>query len=290
MLIGAAVLLAGVAAIALGVVQLAQASISAALVLWVGLPILGAALAGLAAYRLYGLATARYVLNRNGLGIRWGLAVEELPLPSLRLEVPGPSLRGLRPRGAIRWPGCIVGQGEVEGIGPVEFFSSRGPEGMLLVISPDRTLAISPPDREVFRRAFTDASRQGVIEPVAPVSTRPDLFLARLWRDPLARGLLFLGMTLPLVLLGFLGLRAGSLPDRVPFGFDSQGNPELLVPPGRLLLLPLIGGLCWALDLGLGSAFYRRLGDRPLAYMLWGVALVVNLLLWAAAVTLLAAA
>lgn len=292
LLIGVALVLAGLAGVALGVTQLAQAPISAALLLWATLPMVGAALAALAAYRLYGLSTARYVLNRNGIGIRWGLAVEEIPLPTVRLERPSESTwQHLRPRGSLRWPGCVVGMGVVEGLGPIEFFSARGAAGMLLVISPERTLAISPPDREAFQRAFVEAARQGVLDPVQPLSIRPDHFLARLWRDPLARSLLVLGIALPLLLLGFLGLRAGSLPDLVPFGFDSQGNPDPLVPPGRLILLPLIAGLCWAVDLGLGSAFYRRrVADRPMAYGLWGAAVAVDLLLWGAALSLLAAA
>jgi hypothetical protein len=290
-LIGVILLLAGLAGIAVGVGQLAQATISPALLLWAGLPIAGAALSAMAAYRLYGLLTARYVLNRNGIGIRWGLAVEEIPLPIVRLERPSePLWSHLRPQGVLRWPGCVVGSGDVTGLGTVEFFSSRGADGILLLVSPERTLAISPPNLEAFQRSFTEAVRQGVLDPVQPSSTRPDLFLARLWRDPLARGLLFIGISLPLVLLGFLGLRAGSLPDLVPFGFDTQGTPDALVPPGRLLLLPLIGGLCWAVDLALGSAFYRRVADRPVAYGLWGVAVVVDLLLWGAALSLLAAA
>jgi hypothetical protein len=299
----------------------------------------GTAAAGLALYRLHGLITARYVLNRNGLGVRWGLAVEEIPLPEVRIERPQDSLRGsLRPQGTIRWPGCVVGAGEIEGLGRVEFFSTRGHAGMLLVTSPSGILAISPPDPDAFLRAFVAAARQGALDPIEGRSARPDLFPARLWRDPIARPLLFTGIALPLVLLGFLGLRAASLPAAVPFGFDSLGNPDSLVPPGRLLLLPLIGGLCWACDLALGSALYRRgadrapsrlrsalrrashpaggipqgtpeghpegdrassrlrtpeghpEGDRSLAYAIWALAVVVGLLLWGAALNLLAAA
>jgi hypothetical protein len=289
--VGVFLLLSGLACVALGVSQLAQASISAALLLWAGLPIAGSVLAALAAYRLFGLLTARYVLNRNGIGVRWGWAVEEIPLPSIRLERPSESLWfHLRPTGRVRWPGCVVGSNVIEGLGPIEFFSTRGPQATLLVISPQRTLAISPRDPEAFQQAFIAASRQGVLDPVQPVSVRPDIFLARLWRDPLARTLLWMGIALPLVLLGFLGMRAGSLPELVPFGFDAQGVPDSLVPPGRLLLLPLIGGLCWAVDLALGSSFYRQVMGRPVAYGLWGIAVLVDLLLWGAALSLLAAA
>ncbi|HMK09697.1 MAG TPA: PH domain-containing protein [Anaerolineales bacterium] len=291
MVIGVLLVLAGGAAALLGLLQLAQASISPLLLLWIGMPLVGATLAALAAYRLYGLATARYVLNRNGIGIRWGWAFEEIPLPSVRLEAPPPTAwNALRPKGSLRWPGCVVGSAVAEGYGPVEFFATRAGAGMLLVVSASRTLAISPPDRDAFQRAFVEASRQGVLDPVEPRSTRPDLFLARLWRDGLARALLILSLGLPLMLLGFLGLRAGSLPRLVPFGFDSLGNPDPLVPPGRLLLLPLIGGLCWVIDFALGSTFYRKPADRPLAYGLWGVAVVVGLLLWGATLSLLAAA
>ena len=298
-LIGLAILLAGIGAATLGLSQLARAAISPALLLWAALPMAGTAAAGLALYRLHGLITARYVLNRNGLGVRWGLAVEEIPLPEVRIERPQHSLTGsLRPQGAIRWPGCVVGAGEIEGLGRVEFFSTRGHAGMLLVTSPNGILAISPPDPDAFLRAFVAAARQGALDPIEGRSSRPDLFPARLWRDPIARPLLFTGIALPLVLLGFLGLRATSLPAAVPFGFDSLGNPDSLVPPGRLLLLPLIGGLCWACDLALGSALYRRgadralrpEGDRSLAYAIWALAVVVGLLLWGAALNLLAAA
>ncbi len=290
-LIGIVIVLAGVAGAIFGLERLSQAAISPALILWAALPILGSALAGLAAYRLHGLVTARYVFNRNGLGVRWGLAVEEIPLPDVRMERPQADLlKNLRPRGAFRWPGCVVGEAEVEGLGPVEFFSTRGAGEILLVMSPRGTLAISPPDPDAFQRAFVAAARQGALDPIQSRSSRPDLFPARLWRDPVARPLLFSGITLPLVLLGFLGLRAPSLPGTVPFGFDSQGVPEGFVPPGRLLLLPLIGGLCWITDLALGSRFYRRVSDRLLAYAIWTVAVIVDMLLWGAALNLLAAA
>jgi hypothetical protein len=289
-LFGVAIFLAGIAAAAIGLTQLAQATISPALLLWAALPIVGGTVAAVALYRLHGLLTARYIINRNGLGVRWGLAVEEIPLTEVHVERPAEAVRPrLRPPLGFRWPGCVVGEREIDGLGRVEFFSTREPAGLLLVVSPSRTLAISPPDPDAFEQAFVAAAQQGVLDPIAPRSSRPDLFPARLWGDPIARPLLFAGMALPLVLLGFLGLRAASLPASVPFGFDTAGQPDAFAPPGRLLLLPLIGGLCWAADLALGSALYRRGRDRPLAYSV-AAAVVVDLLLWGAALNLLAAA
>lgn len=290
-LIGSGLVLVGLAAVAFGVGQLSRAEISAALLLWATLPIVGTVLAGMSAYRLYGLLTAQYLLNRNGLGVRWGQAIEEVPLPEVRLARPSEAERQiLRPRRSLRWPGCVVGSSQIEGHGHVEFFATRGGDGLVLVQTSARTLAISPPDVDAFQRAFVEASRQGVLDPIEPRSDRPDLFPARLWRDPIARVLLVPGIGLPLVLLGFLGLRAATLPPLVPFGFDTAGVPYPLVPPGRLLLLPLIGGLCWGANLALGAAFYRQPQDRSLAHGLWGLTILVDVLLWGGTLILLAAA
>lgn len=289
--LGLILCLAALGAIALGIGQLSRAAISAALLVWAALPILGAVLGGMAAYRLYGLLTARYVLDRNGLGIRWGQAIEEVPLPLVRLARPSDEeMRFLRPKPGLRWPGCVVGSNHIAGLGEVEFFATGVPKRGLLVRTDDRALVISPPDPDAFLRAFLEASRQGVLDPIEPRSERPDLFPARLWRDPVARVLLVPGIGLPLVLLGFLGLRAGSLPPRVPFGFDPAGNPNPLVPPGRLLLLPLVGALCWGVNLAIGTGFYRKSEDRSLAHAMWGLTIVVDLLAWGAALILLAAA
>jgi hypothetical protein len=285
LVIGALILLAGLAAVVLGVSNLDE--ISPVLLVWGALPVVGTAAAALAGYRLYGLLTARYVLSREGIGIRWGLAVEEIPLPQARLERPPTEVRrDLRPSSRLVWPGCVTGSRQVAGVGVVEFFTTRGPDDSLLVFSPERILAISPPDPEAFVQAFAEAARLGPLDRIEARSVRPDLLPSRLWSDWIARALLLAGVAAPVALLGFLGLRSTSLPDQVPLGYDALGNPGALVAPGRLLLLPLIGGLCWATDLILGSAFYQRPRDRWIAYGLWGTAVVVGGLLWAAALRL----
>jgi hypothetical protein len=109
-----------------------------------------------------------------------------------------------------------------------------------------------------------------------------------MWNDQLARGLVLAGLVLDLLLLGFLAVRAPALSGNVPFGFDPSGVPGPMVPPGRLLLLPLIAGFCWLGDLGLGAWLYRREREKPFAYAAWGTAVLVGGLFWGATLQLLA--
>lgn len=270
--------------------ELAVAAISPWIVLWVLVPLLSVPLAGLVVYRLYGLLSATYRLDRNGFYLAWGLAREQIPLadlerPRLILDVPGRWL----PHEGLWWPGCVVGQGWVEGVGRVDFFATTPPQGMVLLSAGERHLVISPPDPVGFVEAFTQAVRLGSLEPIPAISQRPDFLFNRVWADRVARLLIALGLALSLLLLGYLALRAPDLPPRVAFGFDPAGSPDRWAPPGRLLLLPLIGGLCWVVDLAAGMWLYRRESDRLLAYVVWGAAAFVGLLLWGAALQLLAA-
>lgn len=273
-----------------GAYQLARAPISPWIVAWLLLPLLGVPLASLIAYRLYGLLTASYRLDRNGFYLTWGLAREEIPLaelekPRLVRDLPGRWF----PQGGLWWPGCVVGRGAVEGIGRVEFFAANPPERMVLLTAGERHLVISPADPMDFMDAFTQAVRLGALEQIPSVSQRPDFLFNRVWSDRVARLLIILGLACSLVLLGYLAVRAPGLPERVAFGFDQAGRPEPWAPPGRLLLLPLIGGLCWLVDLAVGVWLYRREGDRLLAYVVWTVPTFVAVLLWGAALHLLSA-
>jgi len=79
------------------------------------------------------------------------------------------------------------------------------------------------------------------------------------------------------------------LPFEVPFGFDAEGFPQTYAPPGRLLLMPLISGFCWAVNLLFGLWLYRSQANRPLAYALWVTSIVVSGLFLGATLHLLAA-
>jgi hypothetical protein len=161
---------------------------------------------------------------------------------------------------------------------------------MMVLSAGERLLAISPPDLEAFQQAFVDATRLGSLEPIPTLSHHPEFVMGELWSDRAAQVLLLVGIALPLTLLGYLALNVPSMPTGVPFGFEPSGAPNPVAPPGRLLLLPMIGGLCWITDFAVGAWLYRQEKDRPLAYAMWGAAIVVGGLLWGATLQLLAAA
>ncbi len=170
----------------------------------------------------------------------------------------------------------------------IDFFATSPP--MLAVrTSTGRIFALSPADSDAFQGAVLSATRMGSLEVIPERSQRADFLVTRVWNDRLARGLIFVGLLIPLLLLSVLVILAPNLPEQVPFGFDLQGGPTPLVPPGRLLLLPMIGGLIWIADLILGTWFFGDDLDRPVAYALWGAAIVAGVLLAGATWRLLSA-
>ena len=289
--IGISLLILLLAAIILSIAQLGRATISVWILLWVLVPLVCVPLTLVAAYNLYGLLTARYGLDRDGFSLNWGWASEYIPIVDLSRPRRASELGvNSRPSRSLWWPGCVVGRREVAQLGTLEFFATTPPAKMVILRTGGRALAISPPDVDAFLHSYTGAARMGSLEPTSPQSQRPDFVLGRVWDSRAARSLVLAGVAVPLALLAYLALRAPGLPPEIPFGFTPAGVPEPYSPPGRLLLLPLIGGLCWLVNLAIGAWLFRREADRPISYALWGAVVLMGVLLWAAALQLLLAA
>ena len=288
------------AGITLSIAQLGQGLISPTSLVWIGLLLLALPMALLVLNRLYGLVTASYRVDRDGLYIRWGMSYEQIPIgiisevgpPRERLhtgELSGSEkVEPRRPKFGLWWPGCMVGRARSQSGGVVDFFASSG-HLFVIRMTTGRALAISPPDADAFQGAIFSATRMGSLEAIPERSVRADFLITRVWKDRLARGLILTGLLIPLLLLGALVIMAPSLPELVPFGFGPTGQPTPLAPPGRLLLLPMIAGLVWIADLVLGAWFFGNEVDRPVAYVLWSAAIAAGALLAGATWQLLSA-
>jgi hypothetical protein len=183
----------------------------------------------------------------------------------------------------------MTGEFQSDQLGPVEFFAASTAKGNVIIQLNERSIVISPPDVDDFIQAFSEIVQMGSLEEIPEISQRPDFFSARLWADRYARGLIGLGLILILALLASVSYQISRLDSPVPFGFDEHGVPDLFVPPPRLLILPLVGGVFWIADLVIGSWLYRTEKNRPIAYMIWGMGVVVVSMLWGAMINLIAA-
>ena len=246
------------------------------------LSLLGVALVS---YWLIGLRRSGYALDRNHLVIYWGPTRHIIPTRLIDHIVPGEEVsERIRFRGG-RWPGLWVGHGDVPDIGLTLFNATAPIDQQLIVLTDMAAYAISPIDRAGFVEAVETRKAMGPTQDVLQTSLRPAFFDWPLWTDPIGRGLLLGAGILCAGLFAYVCFRFPHLPARVPLHFNAAGAPDRFATPAEVFILPLIGLLAVMVNLGFGVPLYLR--ERVAAYLLWCGAILVQVLLWVAAVTLL---
>ncbi len=242
-------------------------------------------LLGILGYWLYGLYLSGYSLDRNALIIHWGTLEQVIPTGQIERVLTGDELTGsLRFVGGM-WPGHCVGYGESEELGPTLFYATVSPREQIYIVTPGLTYGISPADRDEFLASLHKRLQMGPTQVVEQSSRRPAFLDWLIWRDRAALILLGLGLLTVVGLVGLLCYHFPALPRLIPLHFDAAGNPDRLGGRGQIFILPLIGALAWLLNGGLGLLTYHR--ERMASYLLWGGAVLVQTLVWVAAVGLL---
>lgn len=245
------------------------------------------AVIGLLAYWVGGLVRSGYTLDRNALVITWGASEQVIPTPQIERVVPGEEIQGrVRLRG-IRWPGYWMGYGEVEGLGPTLFYATASPKEQIFIATSGLAYGISPEDRAGFLRTLHSRLQMGPTQAVEPASYGPAFLQWSFWRDRLGLGLVLGAFVATVALFGLLCAYFPTLPRLLPLHFDAAGLPDRLGPQGEIFFLPLIGSVVLLVNGGLGGFLYRW--ERLAAYLLWGGAVAVHVLLWAAVLGILAA-
>jgi hypothetical protein len=235
---------------------------------FVGVPVL--------AYRFYALQQATYSLEREGIRLRWGLRVEEIPIADILWVNLASELSTQPPPPRFYWPGGVLGRRHLPGIGEVEFLASSTKD-LVVIATPGKYYAISPETPDTFVLAYQRCIEMGSLFPMPARSVYPTFIISRVWQSRLARILLLSGALLSLVLLVWVSL---AIPGRsqVLFGF----RPDLLggdmAPAARLLLLPILNTFFFLSDLFLGLFYFRREEGEPVAYLLWGAGALTPLL------------
>ena len=270
------IILALVVGTGMGFYRVAIAETGYGFVLYLLLTLLLLGLLPLVIYRLYALRNASYVIEREGLRLRWGLRQEEIPITSIQWVHLQEELEEKLLFPWLRWPGALLGMRPTPGVGNVEYMASRT-RGLVCIGTAGRVYAISPRNPAEFLRQYHRLTELGSLAPLPARSVYPALLLRRVWASRPARLLIVIGFLLSLALLVIASL---AIPSRVEvhLGFRVDGSPGDLVPVVQLLLLPVLNTIFFVTDLLLGLFLFRRESSQPLAYLVWGMGAILPLL------------
>lgn len=233
--------------------------------------------AALLMYRIYSLLQGRYILEREGLRLRWGLRAEDIPFSMIEWVRPADELGFDLQLPLLRWQGAVVGTRATEGLGPVEFMATDL-DHLLLVATPEQVYVISPEDNKAFLRQFQLMMEMGSLSDLPLFSAQPTAFMQEVWADIRARILILVGLVLTFLLFVFVSVY---IPTRstASLGFDARGNLAPSGPSETLLLFPVLAGVIFGIDLAAGFYFYRREESPLLAYITWASGSIVPILL-----------
>lgn len=258
-------------------------------VIYILLALLGVGLVPLLVYRSYALYRASYALERDGMLLRWGLRLEDIPMSSVLWVYHASQLEKPLPRPLVRWPGSVIGVRRLPEGNRVEYLAASTKQ-LIYIATSERIFGISPEEPDEFLTTFQRYMELGSLTPLTARSMFPGFLLARVWRTRTARYLLLGGLSLNLLLLTWVSFVVPSR-SQITLGFALEGDP---VPTARLLLLPLLSGFFFLFDIFLGLFLFRR-GDIPaagpsggrgfllisgklMAYLLWVSAIITAFL------------
>lgn len=240
-----------------------------------------ALLTALFVYWTYCVASLRYIVDRDALAIQWGLIRQLVPLQAIERLIPGrnveePSISGLN------GPGVHVGRGRVQRVGETVFYSTHHrPDQLLYVVTPQRSYGLTIEDAAGFAAAIQDRQGGELLRP-RQSPWRSAIGAQGFWSDPWAYLLIALALAAGLSVAGFITWRYPLLPDTMEIPFPTLGDIIRVGPRGVVLQIALTALAVTGINIVVGLLIHRL--ERMAAYLLWGAAIGVQGLFWAAAI------
>jgi hypothetical protein len=254
---------------------------------------LSAGLIPLVLYRFQALRRAAYIIERDGVRLHWGLRSEDIPMDQVVWVGPAEHLERPLPLPRLRWPGYVLGKQSLQDGTPIEFFSARS-KNLVLIATESCVYVISPEQREEFLLTFQRLVELGCLTPIPARSIYPSFFLARFWADLPARYLLISGAALSLFLLVLVSMIVSGRPD-IDFNTARSAGGSSRFPSVQLFLLPGMNTAFFSMDALMALFFYRRAEvqthpedlNKPLAYLLLASGVSVPILFIGAVIFLI---
>jgi hypothetical protein len=223
-----------------------------------------------------------YWVDRDGVTVVWGPMREIIPIGSIeRIQRGG--FEGLQGRW-WEWPNPYLTEGAAGSTGPIHSLATRPAPEQVVLVTGQAAYALSPRAPDEFITALQARHKLGPARLLKPERHWPSPWRWDIWRDRLALAMLGLAVLVNLLLFGYLCFRYPQLPANLPLHFDAQGQPDRYGSPASLFVLPLIGLGALVINGLWGAVIYRR--HRTGSYLLWGGALVVQLLVAVALINL----
>jgi len=238
-----------------------------------------AALAATFGFWAWACSSMRYVLDHQGLSIRWGPVTHFLPMSSITAVTPGKA--EMRPRiSGVGWWGYHIGSGEVEGIGPVAFFSThRSAEELVYVRTAAVAYGLSPQDRERFAEEierFQSAKDEG--GPAAATIRREQIAAHPIWADRIAQYLALAAIAVNVALWGYLLAIYPDLNNEIAIEFPPVGDITTLKARSEILTIPTAASVILGVNLLAGLIFEWK--ERAAAYLVLSATLLFQVLLF----------
>lgn len=234
-------------------------------------------------YWTYSLGTLRYTLDRNALTIGWGDIRQTVPIAQIERIVPGRELPNPHVAG-VSWLGHHIGRAEIEGgIGDTLFYSThRSPAGLLYIVTPAQSYAISPEDEVAFAEALQAQQRLGSLIAVPQAPDRSYLAAQPFWEDRTAQMLALTAFAAFFVMFGYIYHQYPGLEQSLPLSFPQLNGVTRIGSKSELLKLPLTGIGLLLVNLALG--FVAHSWERMVGYVLLVAAIGAEGILLAAAI------
>jgi len=226
-------------------------------------------------YRLYSLWQSGYWLGRDGLRLRWGLRLVDLPYDKILDVARIDELEQALTPPRWTWPGGVVGEITDSELGLVEFLAAEK-ENLVVIGTKDRVFAISPENAREFVSSYRRESERGSLRPLTAHSVQPIFVLMDAWTEPKTRRLLIAGGMFALGLLILVGILAPTL-ETVTLGFGVDGQPLPGVAGVQLFLLPALNLFFYMGNFILGLLFYREPRGVFISHLVWGSSLATSI-------------
>lgn len=234
------------------------------------------------AYQIYGLVSLRYLLGRDSIVVSWAGRKETIPLAAIESISPLVDQSARLRRRGLRWPGCCIVGGRDEGGRELLSYSNGRRSDELLITTAAASYIISPDNPTGFLLAVRGRQRLGPARKLEQVRTEGGLGGLAVWRDWRALGLATMSAVANAGLFAYIAFRYPQLPEIVPL-LSEAGQVRLIGAREELFELPVIGLTVVLANTAVGFALHRR--ERLLTYILGAIAVLVQILVWSAALS-----